>query len=420
MRSKIKQTGSIVLIVLVGLLIASVFFFSNNTENMTAAAYSNESRPWFDYTYRTGTNLTIISPLTIKETQVQKSKQLVYGVEESCEVYFEISSDERHASSENIVFSRTIMINAVSKFTNHHFVVSDMQGSILMSSDDNEIKVTLEKCKYFVTYTGISTWDEELDPSIIHRKAQVDCSFYLYLDQDIASHDYILTEFPATCTEEGYSLYECSVCGDKYKDNIIPALGHQFVYSTVNPTCTSEGKSVATCENCGFVQEFSNGSLPRGHSFTSVVVRAASCTDTGQRHFVCDQCGFEYDELIQAKGHSYSITKVSQSDGKTTRTYTCSVCGDSYTQELGNQYEQVTNYVEYLFQQYSPYMYWVLLATAGLWSIAIGVAIIIATKNDDKAKAKKMLVNYIIGLVIIFAIVVACPYLVRGIAAFVT
>ncbi len=64
--------------------------------------------------------------------------------------------------------------------------------------------------------------------------------------------------------------------------------------------------------------------------------------------------------------------------------------------------------------------YWVLLATAGLWSIAIGVAIIIATKNEDKAKAKKMLVNHLIGLVVIFVIVVACPYLVRGIAAFVT
>jgi hypothetical protein len=34
-------------------------------------------------------------------------------------------------------------------------------------------------------------------------------------------------------------------------------------------------------------------------------------------------------------------------------------------------------------------------ATAGVWSIAMGVAIIIAHKNEDKAKAKKMLVNYV-------------------------
>ena len=65
-------------------------------------------------------------------------------------------------------------------------------------------------------------------------------------------------------------------------------------------------------------------------------------------------------------------------------------------------------------------MVWVLLATAGVWSIAIGVCIAIACKNEDKAKAKKMLINYVIGLVIIFVIIVACPYLVRGIASLIT
>ncbi len=108
------------------------------------------------------------------------------------------------------------------------------------------------------------------------------------------------------------------------------------------------------------------------------------------------------------------------SDGFTSRTYTCRECGDSYTQELGNQYEEVANYVEYLFEQYSPYMIWVFLATAGVWSIAIGVAIILAHKNEDKEKAKKMLVNYIVGIIIIFTILIAAPLLIRGIAALVT
>ena len=50
----------------------------------------------------------------------------------------------------------------------------------------------------------------------------------------------------------------------------------------------------------------------------------------------------------------------------------------------------------------------------------MGIAIIIANKNEDKVKAKKMLVNYGIGLVVIFAILVAVPYLVQGIALLVT
>lgn len=73
--------------------------------------------------------------------------------------------------------------------------------------------------------------------------------------------------------------------------------------------------------------------------------------------------------------------------------------------------------MEYLFRQYSPYMWWVFLAVAGVWSIAMGVFYAIARKNDDKEKARKMIKNYVIGLVVIAAILLACPYLVRGIAA---
>lgn len=89
-------------------------------------------------------------------------------------------------------------------------------------------------------------------------------------------------------------------------------------------------------------------------------------------------------------------------------------------QDLGDQSEYVTSYVEYLFDLYSPYMIWVFLATAGIWSIVLGVMIILAHRNEEREKAKKMLVNYLIGLVVIFAIVVACPFLVNGIAALVT
>ena len=47
----------------------------------------------------------------------------------------------------------------------------------------------------------------------------------------------------------------------------------------------------------------------------------------------------------------------------------------------------------------------------------MGVFFGIAAKNDDIEKARKMIKNYVIGLVVIAVILVACPYLVRGIAA---
>ena len=37
--------------------------------------------------------------------------------------------------------------------------------------------------------------------------------------------------------------------------------------------------------------------------------------------------------------------------------------------------------------------------TAGVWSIVMGVFFVIAQKNEDKEKARKMIKNYVIGLV---------------------
>ena len=35
--------------------------------------------------------------------------------------------------------------------------------------------------------------------------------------------------------------------------------------------------------------------------------------------------------------------------------------GGNTTQNMGEQYEQVSSYIGYLFGQYQPYMWWVLL-----------------------------------------------------------
>ena len=53
-------------------------------------------------------------------------------------------------------------------------------------------------------------------------------------------------------------------------------------------------------------------------------------------------------------------------------------------------------------------------------TIAIMSIIGFTLMGVDKAKAKKMLINYGIGLIVIFVILVAAPLLVKGIAALVT
>ena len=46
---------------------------------------------------------------------------------------------------------------------------------------------------------------------------------------DSCQHDYEATQLvAATCTEQGYTVYTCSNCGDSYTDNFVAANGHTF------------------------------------------------------------------------------------------------------------------------------------------------------------------------------------------------
>lgn len=226
---------------------------------------------------------------------------------------------------------------------------------------------------------------------------------------------YTETIFP-TCTEGGCTRYICSDCEYYYDVDILPPKGHEFISTIINPTCTKRGETLQVCTTCKY-EQIIDILYPSGHSYDSYILKSATCVLEGKRRYVCEFCGDQYDVVINVLGHNYIISDIIQENEITKRVFTCSLCGDSYTQDLGNQYEKVTSYVEYLFNVYSPYMIWVFLATAGVWSIVLGVMIIIAHKNEDKEKAKKMLINYGIGLIVIFCILIACPYLIKGIAS---
>lgn len=242
-----------------------------------------------------------------------------------------------------------------------------------------------------------------------------------YNDTFVAAlgHDYQPLKAEPTCTEEGYVGQCCLRCSDTYKTEILKATGHDYVETYVNATCTEEGCVLHICLTCGY--EYKTDIVkPTGHSLETNVLLAATCEEKGERYYGCTKCDYERIDEIPARGHNYELAEEENEEGIITRIYVCSICAKSYEQDLGAQYEKVSNYVEYLFEEYAPYMIWVFLATAGVWSIAMGIAVMIATKNEEKAKAKKMLINYGVGLIIIFGILVAVPYLVRGIAFLVT
>ncbi len=246
------------------------------------------------------------------------------------------------------------------------------------------------------------------------------CEFNYTSDYtEAVGHNYRESYVAPGCGVEGYTLHACSRCADEYKTDFIPATGHTYVEEAIPATCEEEGGINHICTVCAYT--YKTDVVPAvGHSYTSSVIMYSTCTTDGERQHRCENCGDNYLTVIPAMNHHYELLEENNNNGTIRRVYGCSVCGNSYVEDIGEQYEEVSNFVIYLFDEYSPYMIWVFLATAGIWSIAMGVAMIVAHKNEDKEKAKKMLVNYLIGLVVIFGILVACPYLVKGIAVLVT
>ena len=149
----------------------------------------------------------------------------------------------------------------------------------------------------------------------------------------------------ATCTAEGLKTFTCSKCGDQYFE-ILGATGHSYTSKvTTAATCTKEGVKTFTCGSCGNQytevipatgHNYSNGKCTVcgaadancSHSYTSEVTIAATCISTGTRTYTCSKCGDVYTESIAATGHNYvDIVVPPTCDNNGYTKHQCSFCG---------------------------------------------------------------------------------------------
>lgn len=73
------------------------------------------------------------------------------------------------------------------------------------------------------------------------------------------------------------------------------------------------------------------------HSYTAAVTKEASCGADGIRTYTCSGCGERYTEVIPATGDHTYVPEITVSAGCGTageRGYTCSVCGNYYTEAI--------------------------------------------------------------------------------------
>ena len=138
---------------------------------------------------------------------------------------------------------------------------------------------------------------------------------------------------PATCTEDGVTVYHCTNEGCDYEKTVdIEATGHtKMDVSELAPTCTAAGLTAGVkCSICGtdiVAQEV----IPAlGHTWESEVTDP-TCTEQGFTFHKCSVCGDEKtDSYVAALGHTEKVleavaptcTATGLTEGKE-----CAVCG---------------------------------------------------------------------------------------------
>lgn len=141
------------------------------------------------------------------------------------------------------------------------------------------------------------------------------------------------TETPATCHSTGTQTFKCTKHTDCGVSITVTTekIAHELTTTVTDAQCDADGSVVIACKKCTYQDTKILTAL--GHNYNkSEVTTAPTCTEKGERTYTCSRCGGTTTEEIAATGH----TEVTVDPTCTTEGYTyCAVCntqiGDKVT-----------------------------------------------------------------------------------------
>ena len=136
---------------------------------------------------------------------------------------------------------------AVDKGGTYQYPQAEIVDKIFyINNTDSQVKLTLDSYDVATDFTNNSG-------AALADHWPIIGTFTYTVEQEEGEHvhSYVMTEeSPATCTEEGYTIYTCA-CGESYEEPLA-ALGHDYqISSRTEATCTEPGEIVYTCGRCG-------------------------------------------------------------------------------------------------------------------------------------------------------------------------
>lgn len=145
-------------------------------------------------------------------------------------------------------------------------------------------------------------------------------------------HDYEKTSVTAPdCTNDGYTLYTCTGCGETDKRDIKKSSGHNFAsYAKQSETlvegCAYTVTYKATCGHCS--ESDTKTETVYKHKIVEDIDTKATCSTNGFKHKECSSCHTKVGEqysYVDPDAHIYDRGTVDEADGTLT-VYTCD-CG---------------------------------------------------------------------------------------------
>lgn len=145
----------------------------------------------------------------------------------------------------------------------------------------------------------------------------------------------------ATCGENGYSVYECSVCGVSWIETEAASSGSHTWGSwviTKAATCTESGVQTRTCSKCGKTETQTISAT--GHSANPgnlTVITPSTCTTHGTAQSTCIYCNQTLTLELPFAEHSFDEGKITLQPTCTSqgiKTFTCSVCQTTKTENI--------------------------------------------------------------------------------------
>lgn len=108
---------------------------------------------------------------------------------------------------------------------------------------------------------------------------------------------------------------------------------HNYVEVRTEPTCQKLGNIKMICSKCGETDPGANivllSKVP--HNYTASITKASTCTTSGIKTYTCSMCRNSYTETIPATGHKYSsdwtidVSPTCSAEGS--KSHHCTVCG---------------------------------------------------------------------------------------------